>query len=401
MGKCDQVLLGDLFNKTTSDYNQNQRYASTRAFYSFDENTAYSYYLRSIGRKSGESLDIGVRIPIIDFPVGIDVGGEGSRAFNETEFRQAFSQWKSQVSSKIDVNSEFSVQDYYATYVRDPQSVQAWVECIKEKGTEVIGYGFRDNSGNPFLTVDWEPSIDVSEDVALLSIDPPSGVAIGGLYKPNLVLRQGDGIVFPVKTSLQSSFAVPVNVKLVDKDDFPRRPTEENLKNLQPKALYQALVVFPEKLPELPGLSITVAVRGVGDLKYLDDELAGTRVTSIPLEGFRIDLTTPFPGLGLRYFAHIESIADTAYVSDGNFVGKLSIPEGPRWLEGFGIELTGARSKDFNVSYSAFLGISDFPEVPLGGEGQTRVFSNGEFCGTRGQHRPVNAMKVWITPRKN
>lgn len=365
MSRCDQVLVGDLFNKAVTDYSQDRRTAASRIFFSLDEGSAYNYYLKSVGKKSGESLDIGARFPIKGIPIGIETGGSGYRSYTEDEFRVAFNTWKREYREEFNTSDEISVKDYYATYVRDPSSINAWVECIKQGGSsEVISYGFRDASGNVFIKVDWEPSIESVEDVALLSISPPDGVSISSPYKKNLTISQGEGILFPVRTSLETSFSIAVNVRLIDRDKFPRRPSANTLDNLPPKGNYTSIVVIPEKLPRLPTLDVTVNIRG----------------------------------LGLKYFAHVSAFADTKMVSDGNFVGKLSMDGQPKWIEGFAVELVGALAGEYDVNYSGYLGKGG-PQVPDGGEGQTSTFSNGQFCGTRGEFRPMTAVRIWITKK--
>jgi uncharacterized protein YjdB len=73
-------------------------------------------------------------------------------------------------------------------------------------------------------------------------------------------------------------------------------------------------------------------------------------------------------------------------VREGTFVGT-------RWqslrLEGFAIKLVGIYAWQYNVFYQAHL--QNF--------GDTGVYKNGEFCGTRGQARRVEALRVWIAPK--
>jgi hypothetical protein len=240
-------------------------------------------------------------------------------------------------------------------------------------------------------------------------------VDISPPYKKNLIISQGEGITFPVRTSLETGFSIAVNIRLIDRDKFPRNANNSKLDNLPAKGNYTSIVVIPEKLPKVPTLDVTVNLRGFGDLKYLDDEFAGTRDITVPLDGLRVDLNPPFPGLGLKYFAHVSAFGDTKMVSDGNFVGKLSgtasagISFGPigvstqsvspKWIEGFAIELVGALAGDYDVNYNGYLGKGG-PQVPDGGDGPTSTFSNGQFCGTRGEFRPMTAVRIWITKKR-
>ena len=135
-----------------------------------------------------------------------------------------------------------------------------------------------------------------------------------------------------------------------------------------------------------PPLEVTVHLQNIGDLRFRENEFAGTRGQSRRLEGFQLDLQPSVPGLGLRYMAHLENIGDTAFVTDGQFVGTRGQS---RRLEGFAIELTGPNANNFNVFYMAHLQDS----------GDTSVHQNGQFCGTRGQSRRVEGILVRIEPR--
>jgi hypothetical protein len=53
-------------------------------------------------------------------------------------------------------------------------------------------------------------------------------------------------------------------------------------------------------------------------------------------------------------------------------------------LEGFGIRVAGHEANEYNVYYSAH----------LEGSGDTAEFKNGDFCGTRGESRRVEAIFV-------
>lgn len=135
-----------------------------------------------------------------------------------------------------------------------------------------------------------------------------------------------------------------------------------------------------------PALRVTVHLQGIGDVRYRDNEFAGTRGQSRRLEGFQLQLATAVPNLSLRYMAHLQGIGDMAFVPAGQFMGTRG--QGRR-LEGFAIELTGSAAKNYNVRYMAH----------IQGIGDTGYYDNGKFCGTRGQGRQVEGMLVRIEPK--
>jgi hypothetical protein len=58
-------------------------------------------------------------------------------------------------------------------------------------------------------------------------------------------------------------------------------------------------------------------------------------------------------------------------------------------VEGFAIRLTGSRAKEYNIHYFGH----------LANIGDTRPYSDGEFCGTRGESRACEGLRVWLTKR--
>lgn len=135
-----------------------------------------------------------------------------------------------------------------------------------------------------------------------------------------------------------------------------------------------------------PTLKVLVHLQNIGDVRFRDNEFAGTRGQSRRLEGFQIDFTPPVPNLGMRYMAHLQNIGDVPFVNAGQFVGTRGQS---RRLEGFAIELTGSARSNFNVFYLAH----------LQNMGDTPFFQNGQFCGTRGQSRRVEGILVRVEPK--
>ncbi len=143
-------------------------------------------------------------------------------------------------------------------------------------------------------------------------------------------------------------------------------------------------------------LQVVVNLDGFGERVFQDEEWAGTKGEARRLEGCRIRLKEPRRKLGLRYMAHIENIGDTEWTApecegapdaepDCAFVGT----RGPGLrLEGFAIECTGRAKDKFHIAYAAH--VAD--------QGDIGPFRDGEFCGTRGEARRIEA--IWVRLRK-
>ena len=132
-------------------------------------------------------------------------------------------------------------------------------------------------------------------------------------------------------------------------------------------------------------IAITVNIQNQGLQTFQAGEWAGTRGQSLSLEAF--SLNPSIDGVGFVYWAHIENLGDQGPVFSPQMIGTTG------WqslrLEGFAITLTGPKASRYNVFYRAHLQDT----------GDTRYYQNGEFCGTRGQDRRVEAIWVTVEPR--
>jgi len=168
----------------------------------------------------------------------------------------------------------------------------------------------------------------------------------------------------PFRWILQRRFPIGTPSNLADDNPFP----------------------IADPTPALPGLDVLVHLQDFGDRVFREFRFAGTRGQSRRLEGFQININPPVPGLSMRYMAHLQDIADTAFVNEGQFVGTRGQS---RRLEGFAIQLAGASAANYTVSYMAHLQDT----------GDTQFFRDGQFCGTRGQSRRVEGISVKVAPK--
>jgi len=135
--------------------------------------------------------------------------------------------------------------------------------------------------------------------------------------------------------------------------------------------------------PDTVGLEVIVQLQAGERQRFRNGEWAGTKGIKRGLEGFSLRIVPPVRDLSLRYRGHFQGAGDLGFVNEGEFL----IPDEPRRLEGFNIELTGHAAEKYDICYLAH----------LEGWGDTRISKNGSFCGTQKESRRVEAIKVWIT----
>ena len=133
-----------------------------------------------------------------------------------------------------------------------------------------------------------------------------------------------------------------------------------------------------------------VHVQNYGQMTFAPDEMAGTIGQGLRLESLMVAPLYPVIGnwpscLVLSYMAHIEGTGDTGWTAAPNKVGT----EGQgRRIEGLAFRLSGSCASSYTVEYSCHLqGIG------------TVSGSNGQFCGTRGQGRRLEAIQITVRAR--
>ena len=133
------------------------------------------------------------------------------------------------------------------------------------------------------------------------------------------------------------------------------------------------------------GIKVLVHIQGIGDRTFGSQEYAGSKGQGRRVEGFQINIDPPIPGLNVEYMAHVESVGDTPWLSEGELAGFRGQA---KRIEGFAVRLSGPQADKYDVFYSAH----------IQNIGDTNVSSNGEYCGTRGKGLRIEGIKVWIAP---
>ena len=128
--------------------------------------------------------------------------------------------------------------------------------------------------------------------------------------------------------------------------------------------------------------SVSAHLENIGDRVFSINQWIGTKGESRRLEGFRI--YNLGGGISLEYMAHLEGYGDTRWTS-----GYVGTRGESRRLEGFAIRMKGVNASKYSVWYEAHL--------QGGYTSNTFLQKDGAFCGSRGQSRRVEAIRIYIT----
>jgi hypothetical protein len=269
--RCNAIVIGDLFNKTTNTASEQERYIATREFFNMTENEAFKKYNTIRTKKSGEALKIGVDFIVEGFPVGAKVDGSGNREFTEQEFGEEFRKWKTFSSEKINNQGVFSFESYYNSLVRDEASIQAWRDCviaeIKDDNGGLLAFGSRDEADNVVLQIEWEIPLLLAANKPFLKIKTPDGIRIKDFTQRSQIRITAEEIFLLDLTGItdeqkSKGFIIGVTVDIIDKDD---KNGAEIIKSFSANA-----VIPPAKIPS--GFINTVSVpTGLRTLRIQSD----------------------------------------------------------------------------------------------------------------------------------
>jgi hypothetical protein len=230
LDRCNDILRQDLFNKVNS---LSQSAASERAAYTeyvltLDSSKAYAEYLdayeSSKSQKTSGSGAGGFGWGFIDGDASFSHSFD--RKLSETEFSKKFEEAKTERRKHSSSSSgrDASLISVYQSSVRDLTSVRAWEHCMTTRFPEpgLFAYGYRDDSGNPYVVVMWAPGTFAAANPVIgvkFTVAEP-GMTIEGA-EGTLEIATGSGAAFPVRFSNSNdrkaqldSFAVLVNGEL-------------------------------------------------------------------------------------------------------------------------------------------------------------------------------------------
>ncbi|MBI1831433.1 MAG: hypothetical protein HYR84_08285 [Planctomycetes bacterium] len=151
-------------------------------------------------------------------------------------------------------------------------------------------------------------------------------------------------------------------------------------------ALAGSSVRSTEAIDPERGVRLEVRVRcdGIGIVHGREGEWTGTKGQSRSISGIQVKIDEPIAGLGIKYRLHVGFVGDTGW-----YDGAAGFVECHNGIQGIAIELTGPAADQFDVFYQAHVAY----------QGDTDIFSNGDFCGTRGLSRDIQSLVVVIKKR--
>jgi hypothetical protein len=130
-------------------------------------------------------------------------------------------------------------------------------------------------------------------------------------------------------------------------------------------------------------LRVSVLSDGIGVAQGRDSEWVGTKGQGRSIRGIEIAIDEPIPDLGIRYRLHVGNLGDRGWMP-GFFNGQ------GKCIQGITIELTGAAANQYQVLYQG----------SVGSRGDTDVYKDGFFCGTRGLGLDLESIVVVVKKRK-
>lgn len=221
--ECNQILVQDIFNRTTSLDTSKTVSKSLRAasFFSSSESEAFARYSRDYeeAHAKGQKIDA-------EGHYGIG-GGEFTLALNsesrlsESEFNQQYRRAKVayQSSSSSEQLSNQELVSTYASQVRDPETVRAWSNCVsKTREMGVYAFASRDSADKVYVNVMWVPgpfaASAPSIPITFVTDGEAGGVKV--LAQPNESVAVGSGRRFAVQCGkvCDEGFSVAFNATL-------------------------------------------------------------------------------------------------------------------------------------------------------------------------------------------
>lgn len=225
--ECNQILSQDIFNKVIKkDTGSSTSEAESRAaYYQQSETEAFDAYknARKEAKKNGTKIDTEFHYGIIGGELGIDVNSESE--LSENAFGQKFNRAKKAYASSnySKTSSSQSLVNSYASYVRDPGTVNAWKECVtRTRETNIYAFASRDPAGKVFINVMWVPGPLAgtlpSIHVSFVTDGDSEGVTVHA--NPEEVVAAGSGRNFAISCGEKCSngFQVVVNGTLRNAD---------------------------------------------------------------------------------------------------------------------------------------------------------------------------------------
>jgi len=137
-----------------------------------------------------------------------------------------------------------------------------------------------------------------------------------------------------------------------------------------------------------PSVSGIVRIQSFGDELLKDSEWAGRKSLARQLEGIALKLDAPEELLRVEYQCYVEDVGNIGWFTQASMCG-VEYQKRPKRLEAIQVRLVGRASGHFTIKYECHIqGIGDMPAK-----------ADGQSCGTSGEARRLEAVRVWVERR--
>lgn len=226
--ECRQILTQDIFNRVIKG-DSSKSFSEAQALATFFQSTdteAYEQYKKDFAeaKKKGTRINAEGHYAFIGGQLGIDLTSENQ--VSESEFKEKFNRAKTTYQSSTSSSSSSS-QDLvsnYASYVRDPQTVNAWKDCVtKTKEPGIYAFAGRDKAKRIYVNVMWVPGSLVgfaqSIPISFATEDEAGDIKIYPAKPEERRVAMGSGKNFVVSCGKEcdDGFEVRINGTVKDK----------------------------------------------------------------------------------------------------------------------------------------------------------------------------------------
>src|SRR5262247_1422654 len=167
---------------TSTQASSSVRHAARNYIFKLNDSEAFDFYKQEMesAKKQGQKGSLGINYFGIGGDADFDINYD--RQLSSSEFKQNFNKAKQvfqQKGEQIDTSSS-ALASSFASYVRDPASIEAWKSCVtRQDKPGLFAFASRDESDIPALNVVWGPG-DFAASFPSIAIDIslPEGASI-------------------------------------------------------------------------------------------------------------------------------------------------------------------------------------------------------------------------------
>jgi len=127
--ECGKVLDGDLFNKISDKSTSLEHDLAQVRFFTLSEQEAWTVYQQEKSNQTNGGG--GANVNVIDI-VDVSASGSGGHVQNFSDFQEAFQKARQEFNQYVSTDDYKNASDTYSSVVRDPNSIQAWSDCITQ-----------------------------------------------------------------------------------------------------------------------------------------------------------------------------------------------------------------------------------------------------------------------------